>query len=163
HMGKIDVRSGSTTRQLTHASPELREAVFQADFGRSGGIGVEIEFLAFERGRAASLGQDGSTLTPGAFIERLVLAAGPGAELVRNSRYRIMEHFFAPDSIHKWGNYASAIQVNLDVPGGPAWHEAVQVGFAVSRFAYLMFANSRFLHDRPFEGPSARLALMKGM
>lgn len=239
-MGKIDVRSGSVTRVLSPESPALRRAVYDPAFTGSG-IGVEIEFLAFEHGRRASLGMAGADVSPGQFIERLAAAAGDGAELVRdplngypcgvelphggkfclenggqieyassptdgldavaaelaealasceraaagaigflshgthptlearldplvpNSRYRIMEHFFAPDSIHKWGNYASSIQVNLDVPPGPGWVEAMQLGFALSRFAYTLFANSRFLHDAPHAGPSARLALVKEM
>jgi glutamate--cysteine ligase len=240
-MGQIDVRSGSAHKVLDAAAPALRQAVYDAAFGAGAGVGVEIEFLAFEHGRAASLGQSGATLSPGAFVERLAAAAGAGAELVRdplngypcgvglphggkfslenggqieyasglcahldavaaeladalaqceraaagevgflshgthptlearldplvpNSRYRIMEHFFAPDSIHKWGNYASSIQVNLDVAPGPGWQDAVRLGFALSRFSAHLFANSRFLHDRPYDGDSARLSLVAQM
>jgi glutamate--cysteine ligase len=236
-MGKIDVRSGSPDKQLHAGHPRLREAVYDANFAARDGLGVEIEFLAFENGLSASLGQTGSGVTPGAFIERLAGAAGPGSELVRdplngypcglappnggrfclenggqieyasspcdgldavaaelaaalglceraangaigflshgthptlehrldalvpNSRYGIMEHFFAPDSIHKWGNHASSIQINVDVPAGPGWADAVRLGFALSRFAYRMFANSAFLHNARFTGPSARLSL----
>lgn len=84
--------------------------------------------------------------------------------LVPNSRYRIMERFFAPDSIHRWGNYACSIQVNLDVPGdAAAWGEAWRLGFGLGRVAYHLFANSAWLHGARAEGPSARLALTSGM
>ncbi|HEY9723295.1 MAG TPA: glutamate-cysteine ligase family protein [Oscillatoriaceae cyanobacterium] len=83
--------------------------------------------------------------------------------LVPNSRYRIMERFFAPDSIHRWGNYTASIQVNLDVPDPEAWPEALRLGFLLSRFAYPLFANSRYLHGRPFPGGSARTHLLAGV
>lgn len=84
--------------------------------------------------------------------------------LVPNSRYRIMERFFAPDSIHRWGNYACSIQVNLDVPGdGDDWRDAWRLGFGLGRIAYFMFANSAWLHGARADGPSARLALTSGM
>ncbi len=84
--------------------------------------------------------------------------------LVPNSRYRIMERFFAPDSIHRWGNYACSIQVNLDVPGDSEdWNEAWRLGFGLGRLAYFMFANSAWLHGERATGPSARLALTSGM
>jgi glutamate--cysteine ligase len=83
--------------------------------------------------------------------------------LVPNSRYGIMERFFTPDSIHRWGNYACAIQVNLDVPGAEAWGEAYRLGAALSRIAYPLFANSAWLQGARVEGPSARMALTAGM
>lgn len=241
-MGKIDIRAGSTTKVFPNTTaPELARAVHDAAFASRGAIGVEIEFFAFEHGQPGSLGQVGSRLTPGDFIERLAHAAGAEAELVRdpkngypcgvnlshggrfclenggqieyasspcqgldavaaeleaalalceaagggevaflshgthptleprldplvpNSRYTIMERFFAPDSIHRWGNYASSIQINLDPPAGAEWDEAVRLSFAIARFGYHLFANSRYLHGAPADAARARLGLTRQM
>jgi glutamate--cysteine ligase len=78
--------------------------------------------------------------------------------VVPNARFRVMERYFAPDSIHRWGNYTCALQVNLDVPPGVDWQEATVLGFVLSRFTHALFANSAYLHGQPVKG-SARQAL----
>lgn len=83
--------------------------------------------------------------------------------LVPSSRYRIMERFFAPDSIHRWGNHACSIQVNLDVAGVAAWREALRLGFALSPFAYQLFGNSAFVHGQRHPDGPARLMLTRQM
>jgi hypothetical protein len=77
-MGKIDIRAGSATKVFdSPQAPELARAVYDPAFSSEGAIGVEIEFIAFEAGQKGSLGQTGTRLTPGDFIERLFKAAGP--------------------------------------------------------------------------------------
>ncbi|MDB5096607.1 MAG: hypothetical protein JWM80_1028 [Cyanobacteria bacterium RYN_339] len=79
--------------------------------------------------------------------------------VVPNARFLVMERYFAPESIHRWGNYTCALQVNLDVPPDVDWQAATVMGFELSRFTHAMFANSAFLHGERATGPSARLAL----
>jgi glutamate--cysteine ligase len=78
--------------------------------------------------------------------------------VVPNARFRVMERYFAPDSIHRWGNYTCALQVNLDVPPGVDWQEATVLGFVLSRFTHALFANSAYLHGGRVAG-SARQQL----
>lgn len=84
--------------------------------------------------------------------------AGPDLPLVvPKHRYKILTRYFSSQpsgrGVHMM-RYSATAQPNVDVAGGQAWVDAVNLTYALTPFARALFANSRYFHSH-LTGPGS--------